>query len=251
LDIHGTMRGLVFCRTKRETQSLAERLLMVGYKVDALHGDLSQAHRDRVMNRFRSNELQVLIATDVAARGIDVNDLTHVFHFTLPDELSYYTHRSGRTARAGKRGISISFISGKEKYRITKLEKALKIEFKKILVPANDEIVSFRIKKWCQSVLNEDVSKLDPDLVGQAVSFFRSLTKEELISALLSKEYSSLHLGSNRDLNDEESSGGGRSSRSKGGGSSYRGKKRYSRKDGPSSKKKYGKKRFKSKRKKY
>ena len=101
LDIHGQMRGVVFCRTRRDTQELAERLLKKGYKADALHGDLSQAQRDRVMSRFRSDELQVLIATDVAARGIDVQDLTHVFHFSLPDEVAYYTHRSGRTARAG------------------------------------------------------------------------------------------------------------------------------------------------------
>lgn len=103
LDISPDMRGVVFCRTKNETQELAELLLRQNYKADSLHGDLSQAQRDRVMRRFKKHELHVLIATDVAARGIDVNDLTHVIHYTLPDDNSYYTHRSGRTARAGKK----------------------------------------------------------------------------------------------------------------------------------------------------
>ncbi|NNC94972.1 MAG: DEAD/DEAH box helicase, partial [Chitinophagales bacterium] len=107
LDMDPDMRGVVFCRTKRDTQDLAEDLMSRGYKADAIHGDLNQPQRDRVMKRFKSHDLHVLVATDVAARGIDVNDLTHVFHFTLPDDHAYYTHRSGRTARAGKTGISI------------------------------------------------------------------------------------------------------------------------------------------------
>ena len=126
LDIHDEMRGLVFCRTRKDTQDLAESLLQLNYKVDALHGDLSQGQRDRVMKRFKKHELTVLIATDVAARGIDVNDLTHVFHYTLPDDISYYTHRSGRTARAGKKGISIAFAGKNEMYKIRRIEKNAK-----------------------------------------------------------------------------------------------------------------------------
>ena len=139
---------MVFCRTKRDTQELAERLLQKNYKADALHGDLSQTQRDRVMKRFKKHELQVLIATDVAARGIDVNDLTHVFHHSLPDDNSYYTHRSGRTARAGKKGISISFVSSRDKYRIGKLERQLGIEFERVLVPDLASITEIRMTNW-------------------------------------------------------------------------------------------------------
>ena len=116
IDIYEDMKGVVFCRTRRDTQKLAEDLLSKGYKADAIHGDLSQAQRERVMKRFKKGDLSMLIATDVAARGIDVNDLTHVFHHSLPDDDAYYTHRSGRTARAGKKGISMIFVNGSEEY---------------------------------------------------------------------------------------------------------------------------------------
>jgi ATP-dependent RNA helicase DeaD len=124
LDVTPNLRGVVFCRTRRETQELADLLQSKNYRTDALHGDLSQRLRDRVMQKFKNHELQVLIATDVAARGIDVDDLTHVFHFTLPDDVPYYTHRSGRTARAGKEGTSIAFINTHEKHRINRLQKS-------------------------------------------------------------------------------------------------------------------------------
>lgn len=107
LELEPDLYGVVFCRTRRDTQALAEDLLKMGFRADALHGEMSQPQRDRVMNRFKNRDLQVLVATDVAARGIDVNDLTHVFHHSLPSEQAYYTHRSGRTARAGKKGISL------------------------------------------------------------------------------------------------------------------------------------------------
>ncbi len=209
LDVHGDMRGLVFCRTKRDTQDLAERLLQVGYRVDALHGDLSQAQRDRVMRRFKSFELQVLIATDVAARGIDVNDLTHVFHFTLPDDVPYYTHRSGRTGRAGKKGVSIAFMNGRQSYKIKRLEKELKIKFKQIFVPENSEVVKIRIKKWCKSILAQNGdTKIDHELFKEAEALFKHLSKEELIAKLVHNEYSKLHVGSDRDLNAKEEKGG-------------------------------------------
>ena len=118
LDIHPEMRGIMFCRTKLTTQELANDLGNLGYGVEALHGDLSQAQRDAVMQRFKARSMQLLIATDVAARGIDVNDLTHVLHQRLPDQLDAYTHRSGRTGRAGKKGISIAFVNPREVGRI-------------------------------------------------------------------------------------------------------------------------------------
>ena len=107
----GNFRGVIFCRTRAATQQLADNLKKSGYQAEALHGEMSQAQRDRVMKRFKEHSLQVLVATDVAARGIDVNDLTHVIHYSLPDDDAYYTHRSGRTARAGKKGISLSILT--------------------------------------------------------------------------------------------------------------------------------------------
>ena len=212
LDINPNMRGVVFCRTKRDTQTLAEDLLKKNYMADALHGDLSQAQRDRVMKRFKDHDLQVLIATDVAARGIDVSDLTHVFHFTLPDETAYYTHRSGRTARAGKKGLSIAFINGREIYRINRLKKELDIEFEKIEIPNVDDIAKVRIENWCTDVVEMDVNKIDKSLLKMANDQLGELSKEELIERMLFVELESLHLDSSGDLNQdvEKDRGGGR-----------------------------------------
>ena len=135
LDFHPDIYGIIFCRTKAETQDMAERLIKDGYNADSLHGDLTQMQRDKVMNAFREKTLQVLIATDVAARGIDVDNLTHVLHLHLPDDMAYYTHRAGRTARAGKTGVSCVLVTSKDLYRIKQLERTLKIDFKKMMVP--------------------------------------------------------------------------------------------------------------------
>lgn len=239
MDMTPEMRGVVFCRTKRDTQMLAEDLLRQNYKADALHGDLSQPHRDRVMKRFKNHDLQLLIATDVAARGIDVDDLTHVFHFTLPDDNAYYTHRSGRTARAGKQGISIAFINGRELYRIYRLEKQLGISFSKATIPSAEEIVDVRITNWCQNILDKKPKgKISPELVEKVNTIFGNLSKEELIAKILMREYGKLQLGSTRDLNDEMQSlrrgggggGHGRGGRSRdrdrrgGGGGRFRGR---------------------------
>ena len=204
IDIYPEMRTVVFCRTKRDTQELAEELLQLNYKADAIHGDLSQKQRDRVMGRFKKNDLQLLIATDVAARGIDVNDLTHVFHYTLPDDESYYTHRSGRTARAGKKGISIAFINGREGYKIRNLEKKLKISISQIEVPAAENIADIRIEKWADSILLSPQSeRLNSKLVKKINKKFDDLSKEDLIEKLLSIQLDNLNLGSSRDLNDK------------------------------------------------
>jgi len=147
IDLEEDMTAIIFCRTKLTTQDLAETLKKHHYRVDALHGDLSQAQRDTVMRRFKDNTLQIIVATDVAARGIDVNNLTHVIHYTLPDETAYYTHRSGRTARAGKKGISLSLVSSRELQRLRKFEKELKVEFTKISVPDVHDIEIQKIKE--------------------------------------------------------------------------------------------------------
>jgi ATP-dependent RNA helicase DeaD len=203
LDLHGNMRGVVFCRTKRDTQELAEHLMKKNYKADALHGDLSQAQRDRVMKRFKKHDLQVLIATDVAARGIDVNDLTHVFHYTLPDDNAYYTHRSGRTARAGKEGTSIAFVGKKEKYRISRLERSLGINFEAVQIPDVEAIAEIRTRNWVMTVLDiKTKGKISLELLEEAILLFGLLSKEELIAKLLTREIESLNLGATKDLND-------------------------------------------------
>jgi len=132
--------GVIFCRTKIDTQRIAEHLIKDGYNADPLHGDLTQVQRDRVMKNFKEKTLQLLVATDVAARGIDVNNITHVIHMNMPDEMEFYTHRSGRTARAGKKGISLAIVSKKEVGRISQVEKSLKRKFTKVLVPTGDEV---------------------------------------------------------------------------------------------------------------
>lgn len=202
LESDEEMRGIVFCRTKRETQELAEELLKNKFKADAIHGDLSQPQRDRVMNRFKAHDLQLLIATDVAARGIDVNNLTHIFHYTLPDSNAYYTHRSGRTARAGKKGISLVFINGREQRKIDYLQKDLGISFKNVSIPNSTDIAEKRINSWCFQILDTKTNgKLDPEFLEKAVLHFGNLSKEELIAKILMQELEKLNLDNSKDLN--------------------------------------------------
>ncbi|MCI5081695.1 MAG: DEAD/DEAH box helicase [Saprospiraceae bacterium] len=201
LDVEPDLMGVVFCRTKRDTRDLAEELVRRNYKADALHGDLSQPQRDRVMKRFKDHQLQVLIATDVAARGIDVNDLTHVFHYNLPDSNAYYTHRSGRTARAGKKGISIAFISSRETRKINSMERELGINFTKVRVPSADDIVANRMEQWCQAILDKNGHpEVGKKVLSMAENMFEDLSKEELIRRLMMNEMEKLNLNSH-DLN--------------------------------------------------
>lgn len=212
MDIEPEMRGVVFCRTKRETQNLAEELLKKDYKADAIHGDLSQPQRDRVMKRFKSHELQVLIATDVAARGIDVNDLTHVFHFSLPDDESYYTHRSGRTARAGKSGMSVAFIGGREKGRLDRLAKQLGISFEQLMIPQASDVRERRVERWCQDVLETKSRRpTDPQLLEKVQMLFGNLSKEELVAKLVAHELEAVSTETTKDLNlrPQQKAGGG------------------------------------------
>ena len=241
LDMDQSMRGVVFCRTRRDTQELAEHLMQRGYLADSLHGDLSQAQRDRVMKRFKNRALQVLVATDVAARGIDVNDLTHVFHYTLPDETAYYTHRSGRTARAGKSGISVAFINGREAYRINRLERDLGIKFEKITVPNTSDIKKVRLDNWSSQISATDASGIDKSNLADIVKkSFSELSKDELIHKLVAHQLDNMNLDELGSLNDTADYGGGdrggrgrggrdRGGRGKRGGGSSRFKKRGNR----------------------
>ncbi len=209
MDLNQELFAVVFCRTKRETQELAEGLMKKGYRADALHGDLSQPQRDRVMKRFKLKHLQVLIATDVAARGIDVQDVTHVFHFNLPNDNAYYTHRSGRTARAGKKGVSIAFISRREKAIISRMAGALSIDFTPISIPDSKAIASARLDHWAQVVIEREENEgLPMDLWFAMKERFEGVSKDALLNRLVSLELSKLHVTRGKDLNWTEDDSG-------------------------------------------
>jgi len=209
MDIKSDMRGVLFCRTKRETQQIADDLGNLGYGVEALHGDLSQGQRDAVMKRFKTRSMQLLIATDVAARGIDVNNLTHVMHHTLPDQLESYTHRSGRTGRAGKKGTSIAFITPREGRRIIEIEKRIKISFEKIEVPALEELKSARINNWASLIINTTVDSQAETILSKLNGQFEHLDKEDILKRLITTQLDHLMIqwGEKSDLNESSGSG--------------------------------------------
>lgn len=204
IDLEPEMRGIIFCRTKMDTQELSADLRKLGYAIDAIHGDLTQNARDKVMGLFKTHAINLLAATDVAARGIDVKDITHVIHYSLPDDSEYYTHRSGRTARAGQRGISLSLVSRRDLSKIKSLERGLKIEFEKIQVPLQSDIKSIRIAQWAANLSAADIADNIPaDLLERVEGELASLTREELILKLLSMEMAKLgHQAGDRDLNE-------------------------------------------------
>lgn len=206
LDLQPDMRGIMFCRTKRETQQITDELTNLGYGVEALHGDLSQAQRDAAMRRFKSRSMQLLIATDVAARGIDVNDLTHVFNHTLPDQLESYTHRSGRTGRAGKKGVSLAFINPREGRKISHLESKLKVTFEKVEVPSVDDLKASRINNWANLILNTKVDENAEELLQSLQGQLKELSKDELIKRLITTQLDHLMVqsGGNEDLNETQ-----------------------------------------------
>ena len=190
VDYYPHIYGIIFCRTKAETQEVSDQLIRDGYNVDALHGDLSQAQRDNVMRRFRLHNIQLLVATDVAARGIDVDDLTHVINYTLPDENEIYTHRSGRTGRAGKTGISITIINLREKKRIREIEKQLRKSFEEGHIPTGKEICSKQIFNLIDSIEKVDVNEDElSDILPEVYSKIGWLDKEEVIKRLVSLEF--------------------------------------------------------------
>lgn len=190
VDINTEIYGVIFCRTKIETQEIAENLMRDGYSADALHGDLSQAQRDKVMKAFRGKTLQMLVATDVAARGIDVSNVTHVVHMNLPDEIEYYTHRSGRTARAGKKGISMAIVTPREVDKIRQLERRLSVPFTLKQVPSGVEVCEIRLKDMFKKVLTVEVREEQmAKFIPEAMSIFAGLTKEEIISRFAALEF--------------------------------------------------------------
>ncbi|MBA4145083.1 MAG: ATP-dependent RNA helicase [Azospira oryzae] len=190
LDYTPDIFGLIFCRTRIDTQKVAEMLMKDGYNADSLHGDLTQQQRDRVMVRFRQRDLQILVATDVAARGIDVDDITHVIHLNIPDEMEFYTHRSGRTARAGKKGISIAMISKRELGKVKQIEKTLKSTFRRMMVPTGPEVCQKQLLSLMHKVHEVKVNESEIEaFLPQVYEALKGLTKEELIKRFASIEF--------------------------------------------------------------
>jgi ATP-dependent RNA helicase DeaD len=182
--------SIIFCRTRQETNEVANKLIQDGYNADALHGDLSQVQRDQVMKKFRCKNLQILVATDVAARGLDVNDLTHVINYNLPDDLGNYTHRSGRTGRAGRTGTSVVIVHMKERFKIREIEKKIKKKFKQCRIPSGVEICKKQLVSLVDVVtkVEVDYDQIDP-LFADISEKFGSLDREELIKRFVSLEF--------------------------------------------------------------
>jgi len=190
VDFNPDIFGIVFCRTKIETQEIAESLIRDGYNADSLHGDLSQQQRDKVMKRYRERNLQLLIATDVAARGIDVNDVTHVINYSLPDEVENYTHRSGRTARAGKTGVSISIINAKELGKIRQIERGLGKRFVKAEIPTGFDVCEKQLFSIVHKVHNVQVNDEQIEqYLPRIMEEFKDVSKEEFIKRFASIEF--------------------------------------------------------------
>lgn len=190
VDVHPQIYAIIFCRTRSETKEVSARLIDDGYNAEALHGDLSQAQRDFVMEKFRGRTLQLLVATDVAARGLDVTDLTHVINYNLPDDLEAYIHRSGRTGRAGKNGVSIAIVHTRETGRIKELERSVKKTFTRKMVPTGEEICEKQLFSLIDKVQN---IKVDEEQIGPYLDpIYEKLadfSREELIQHFVSAEF--------------------------------------------------------------
>ncbi|NDV56076.1 ATP-dependent helicase [Parabacteroides sp. 52] len=189
-DFYPNIYGIIFCRTRKETQEIADKLIQDGYNADSLHGELSQAQRDYVMQKFRIKNLQLLVATDVAARGLDVNDLTHVINYGLPDEIESYTHRSGRTGRAGKTGISISICHIKEKGKVRDIERIINKKFEKGEMPSGQAICEKQLFSLVDQI--EKVKVNEEEIETLMPSIFRKLEwldKEDIIKRVVSLEF--------------------------------------------------------------
>ncbi|UKK48459.1 DEAD/DEAH box helicase [Prevotella sp. E9-3] len=190
VDYNPRIFAIIFCRTKLETQEIADKLIKDGYNAEALHGDLSQQQRDLTMQKFRQHLTQLLVATDVAARGLDVNDLTHVINFGLPDDIENYTHRSGRTGRAGKKGTSISIVHSREKHKIRNIEKVIGKSFVEAEIPKAEEICKKQLYKVMDQIVKTDVNddEIAP-FIDDMNRYFEYIDKEEIIKKIVSLEF--------------------------------------------------------------
>ena len=190
VDYYPKIFAIIFCRTKLETQEIADKLIKDGYNAESLHGDLSQQQRDLTMQKFRQHLTQLLVATDVAARGLDVDDLTHVINFGLPDDIENYPHRSGRTGRAGKKGTSISIVHSKEKHKIRSIEKEIGKQFVEAVIPSAEEICKKQLYKVMDEIVKTDVNDDEIAPFMQDISrYFEYIDKDELIKKIVSREF--------------------------------------------------------------
>lgn len=190
VDFNPKIFGIIFCRTKLETQEIADKLIHDGYNAESLHGDLSQQQRDLTMQKFRQHLTQLLVATDVAARGLDVDDLTHVINYGLPDDIESYTHRSGRTGRAGKKGTSISIMHIREKHKMRAIEKEIGKSFVEGAIPSAKEICKKQLYKVMDQIVKTDVNdeEIDP-FMSDINRYFEFMDKEDLIKKIVSMEF--------------------------------------------------------------
>jgi ATP-dependent RNA helicase DeaD len=190
IDFNPGIYGIIFTRTKADAQDVAQRLTREGYDIDAIHGDLTQQQRDRVMGQFRDKSLQLLIATDVAARGIDVKGITHVINFELPDDVEVYTHRSGRTGRAGSQGICISIVHARESYRLRQIENINKCTFHKLDIPSGKDVCRKQFFHVMDKLMSTDVSHGDYETyVPMLAEKFADMTKEEILKRVAALEF--------------------------------------------------------------
>lgn len=190
VDFYPKIFAIIFCRTKRETQEIADKLIHDGYNAESLHGDLSQAQRDLTMQKFRQHLTQLLVATDVAARGLDVDDLTHVINYGLPDDIESYTHRSGRTGRAGKKGTSISIVHTREKSKIRAIEKTIGKDFVQAEIPSAEEICKKQLYKVMDQIVKTDVNDEEiAPFMDDINRYFEYIDKEDVIKKIVSLEF--------------------------------------------------------------
>ncbi|NQU84458.1 MAG: DEAD/DEAH box helicase, partial [Mariniphaga sp.] len=213
-DINPKIYCIVFCRTRAETKDVADKMMQSGYNADALHGDLSQPQRTQVMDRFRAKNLQILVATDVAARGLDVNSLSHVINYNLPDDLEVYVHRSGRTGRAGKKGISIVIVHTREKGKIKEIERSAKISFERKMVPNGREICEKQLFNLIDKIERVEIEETQIDqFLPDVYKKLEWLSREDLIKKVVSVEFNRFltYYKNSPDLNVDEQKGRGRS----------------------------------------
>ncbi|MBN8667642.1 MAG: DEAD/DEAH box helicase [Chitinophagales bacterium] len=190
IDFNPGMYGIVFTRTKADAQDITETMIREGYDIEALHGDLTQGQRDKVMGRFREKSLQLLVATDVAARGIDVKGITHVINYELPDDPEVYTHRSGRTGRAGQSGVSISLVTPKEVYRLRQIEKMINNRFHKMDIPAGKDVCRKQFFHFIDNMLQTDISHGEYETyLPVLMEKFAAVSKEEILQRVAAKEF--------------------------------------------------------------
>lgn len=202
VDFHPDIYGIIFCRTRAGTRDVAEKMVRDGYSAEALHGDLSQGQREHVMNKFRCRSVQLLVATDIAARGLDVDDLTHIIHYDLPTEVDVYTHRSGRTGRAGRTGTSLALVNEKERSRLRWIENVIRRKFSEAVIPGKREICEQQLLQLIERAISVDVDK---DQIASYLPLIEeklaSLSREEIIERFVSLEFNKF-LNYYKDLRD-------------------------------------------------